>query len=73
MRSRNRSLLRKGESYNLETIGGELDRLIGVYRDNGFFKISREDIYAEVDTVVAGLINPNLDPFEQITPIAGSK
>src|SRR6478609_5174570 len=66
MRSRSRSLLKKGESYNLETIGGELDRLIGVYRDNGFFKISREDIYAEVDTVVAGLINPNLDPFEQL-------
>jgi hypothetical protein len=49
-----------------------LDRLIGVYRDNGFFKISREDIYAEVDTVVAGLINPNLDPFEQLRLLGGS-
>lgn len=40
--------------------------MLNVFRDNGYLKISREDVYAEVDTIVAALIDPGLDPFEQI-------
>jgi len=60
------SLLEINQPYSQQIVAAELDRLIEVYKDNGFYKISKEDVYAEVDTVVAGLINPNLDPFEQI-------
>ncbi len=60
------SLLKKGQPFTKEAIGLELNRLLNLYRDNGYFKISREDIYAEVDTVVAGLFDPALDPFERI-------
>ncbi|KIC93436.1 BamA/TamA family outer membrane protein [Flavihumibacter solisilvae] len=60
------SLIKKGEPFTKEKIARELDRLLLIYRNNGYLKISREDIYAEVDTVVAGLIDPGLDPFEQI-------
>ncbi len=60
------TLLKKNEPYSQQLVAAELDRLINVYKDNGYFKISREDIYAEVDTVVAALINPTLDPFEQL-------
>lgn len=60
------SLLKKGDSYSQQIVAAELDRLVEVFKDNGYFKVSREDVYAEVDTVIAALINPTLDPFEQI-------
>jgi outer membrane protein insertion porin family len=60
------SLLIKGQPYSQQKVSAELDRLIELYKNNGYFKITKEDIYAEVDTVLAGLINPGLDPFEQI-------
>ncbi|MEO5997362.1 MAG: BamA/TamA family outer membrane protein [Chitinophagaceae bacterium] len=65
LRSRRTSKLIKGESYAQQKISEELDRLIELYKNNGYYKIIKEDIYAEVDTVFAGLINPGLDPFEQ--------
>ncbi|GAO43461.1 hypothetical protein FPE01S_02_05660 [Flavihumibacter petaseus NBRC 106054] len=58
--------LKKGDTYTKDKIAQELDRLLNVFRNNGYLKISREDIYAEVDTVVAGIFDPGLDPFEQI-------
>jgi len=66
MASRNKSLLKKNEPYSIQNISGELDRLLNIYRNNGFYKINKEDLYAEQDTVVAALINPGLDVFEQI-------
>ncbi len=63
------TLLKKNEPYSQQIVSAELDRLIEVYKDNGYYKISRENLYAEVDTVLAGLINPSLDLFEQVTLI----
>ncbi len=63
---RNRSLLQKNTPYSIQQISNELDRLLGIYRDNGYFKLSREDLYVEHDTVVAALIDPSLGLFEQI-------
>lgn len=59
-------LVRKDDPYSEQTISNEVDRLVSIFRNNGYFKVSRNDIYAEVDTVVAALIDPTLDPFEQI-------
>lgn len=66
MEYRNRSDLKKNSAYNIEAVSNEVDRLLTSFRDNGYYKITRESIYAEVDTVVAALIDPTLDPFEQI-------
>lgn len=66
LRQVDRSVLKKGESYSLQKVSDELDRLITVFRNNGYYKLTKEDIYAEVDTVVAALIDPTLDPFDQI-------
>lgn len=60
-----RTLLKKGDPYTKDVVAAELDRLIDIFKNNGYYKITREDIYAEVDTVVAGLINPNIDIFER--------
>jgi outer membrane protein insertion porin family len=64
--SRSNSLVKKGAPYSVEIISAELDRLVEVYKNNGYYKISKEDLQAERDTVIAALINPNLDPFEQL-------
>lgn len=66
LESRDKAILRKGAVYSIADISAELDRLLTLYRNNGFYKISKEDLYAEHDTVVAALIDPNLDPFEQV-------
>lgn len=57
--------IKKNDPYSEQNISNELDRLLAVYRNHGYYKITREDMYAELDTVVAALIDPTLDPFEQ--------
>lgn len=66
LRNRDKSVLKKTESYSLQKVSDELDRLLIVFRNSGYYKINKEDLFAEVDTVVAALINPSIDPFEQI-------
>ncbi len=65
MQNIDKSLVKKNAQYSTNDISAELDRLLNIYRDNGYYKITREDLYAEHDTVVAALIDPGLDPFEQ--------
>lgn len=65
MENIDKSLVKKNAQYSTNDISAELDRLLNIYRDNGYYKITREDLYAEHDTVVAALIDPGLDPFEQ--------
>ncbi|MBO9571501.1 MAG: BamA/TamA family outer membrane protein [Chitinophagaceae bacterium] len=63
--NKNKALIKKNNNYSIQNISNELDRLITIYRNNGYYKINKEDLYAEHDTVVAALIDPGLDPFEQ--------
>ncbi|HRE52809.1 MAG TPA: BamA/TamA family outer membrane protein [Flavitalea sp.] len=64
--NREKSLLKKNDPYSLQNISDELDRLLKIYHDNGYYKIAKEHLYAEQDTVVSALIDPGLDPFEQL-------
>ena len=66
LQSIEKSLLKKGEPYSIQRISAELDRLLTIFRDNGYYKIAKEDLYVEQDTVLAALIDPTLDPFEQL-------
>ena len=63
--NQNQTLLRKNERYSRQLVGQELDRVIELLRNNGYYKVTKEDVYAEADTVAFGLIDPTLDPFEQ--------
>ena len=65
MQTRDQSLLKKTKPYSKQIISSEIDRLVNLFRNNGYYKISGKDIYAETDTVVAALIDPSLDPFQQ--------
>ena len=63
---RNETLLKKGVPFTEELILKELERLVELYRNNGYYKISREQLIAEVDSFYLPLLNPLLDPFERI-------
>ncbi len=64
------TLLKKGEPYSKQVINEELDRLVNLYRQNGYFNFTREDIYALVDSIDASLLTLTLDPFRQAQIIA---
>ncbi len=66
LKTKKESLLKKGGAYSDQSVNAELDRLLGLFRDSGYYKFSKESLYAERDTVVAALIDPTLDPFEQL-------
>lgn len=64
--SRTKSKIARNDGYSLQNVASELDRLLTLFRNNGYYKITKDDLYAEHDTVVAALIDPTIDPFEQI-------
>lgn len=60
----------KGKPYSKQQISKELDRLVSLYRNNGYFKITREDLFALVDSTNQQLLQLTLDPFEQAKLLA---
>jgi outer membrane protein assembly factor BamA len=66
LQNRDKSVLKKNEPFTMQSVSDELDRLLTIFRNSGYYKLAKEDLYAEVDTVVAALIDPGIDPFEQI-------
>ena len=63
---RHESFLKKNTPFTEELILNELERLVELYRNNGYYNFSREQLYVDVDTVYLPLLNPLLDPFERI-------
>ncbi len=64
------TFLTKGKPYTKQAITSELDRLVELYRQNGYYKFTREDIYASVDSMDTRLLELTLDPFKQAQIIA---
>lgn len=65
-----KTLLKKGAPYTKQLISSELDRLVSLYRQNGYYRFTREDVYALVDTTNTKLLQLTLDPFKQAEIIA---
>ena len=59
------TLLKKGKPYSKQLMSDELDRLVTLFRNNGYYRFSKEDMIVVLDTVVSALIDPNIDPFQQ--------
>ncbi len=70
LREQKATLLKKGAPYTKQAISSELDRLVNLYRQNGFFNFTRGDILVEVDTTDSKLLTLTLDPFKQAQIIA---
>jgi outer membrane protein insertion porin family len=65
MDSRDQSLIKVGKPYSRTVLANEINRLVDSFRNNGFYRFSKEDLFIEHDTVFAALIDPSLDPIEQ--------
>ncbi len=61
------TLLRKGMPFSEQLISREMNRLIELYRNNGYYNMNRDAIYADVDTTFLALLDPSLalDPIRQ--------
>lgn len=68
--NRKKTLLVTNKPFTKLLISNELDRLTSLFRRNGFYKFTRENIFAEADTTEVSLLEITLDPFEQARRIA---
>jgi len=62
--SRAKSILVNQSPFSYELIDQEISRITDLYQNSGYFKISKEDIIAEVDTINTSLLNAIANPFE---------
>jgi outer membrane protein assembly factor BamA len=60
------SLLKKGEPFAKATISQDLDRLVNLFRDNGYMRFGREELIGLWDTLDVSMLKPTFDPFEEI-------
>lgn len=65
----NQSYLTKGAAYSNQIINNELDRLVELFRNNGYFYFTKEKIFAEIDTLDQSLMQINLDPLGQMDQV----
>lgn len=56
-------------AYSNESINNELDRLVELFRANGYYYFTKEKIFVEVDTLNQGLMELNLDPLDQMNQV----
>ena len=65
-----KSLLQKGKPVNKAAVLGEISRLVELYRNNGYYKFTSEELKVRGDTSLEALTNISDDPFEQLRLLA---
>jgi hypothetical protein len=68
--SQKETMLKKGKPYSKEIVANELGRLVTVYRQNGYYQLSRDNLLAEADTTDKALLQLTVDPFELASKLA---
>lgn len=64
--SKPQSFLKKGSAFSIQSISQEFDRLVELYRENGYLRFTRDELVGIWDTLDVALLRPTFDPFEQI-------
>jgi outer membrane protein insertion porin family len=64
------SVIKKGEPFAKPLVSTEFNRLVDIYRNNGYLLFSFDDLLAVWDTVGLALLRPTLDPIEQAEQLA---
>jgi outer membrane protein insertion porin family len=59
-----KSYLRKNDPYSKQIIAAELDRLVAHFRNNGYYRLNRDNLVAFVDTTDQLIDSLIIDPFE---------
>jgi outer membrane protein insertion porin family len=65
-----KTLIKKGEPVTKAAVLGELNRLVDLYRNNGYYKFTSEELIMRGDTTVAALTTVTEDIFEQLQLLA---
>jgi outer membrane protein insertion porin family len=60
------AFIKKGDPFATAPVSLELDRLVDLYRNNGYLRFTKDELKGYWDTLNLALLNPSLDPFEQI-------
>ena len=60
------AIVKKGDDFAKAPISAELDRLTDVFRNSGYLRFSRDELVGIWDTLDVSLLQPGLDPFEQL-------
>ncbi len=61
-----KAVLKKGDIVTKAAVLGEISRLVDVYRNNGYYKFTSEELKVQGDTSLEALTNISDDPFEQL-------
>ena len=64
--TRSKSYLAKGKPVSKSDILGEISRLVELYRNNGYYKFTSDDLTLRGDTTIAALTIISDDPFENL-------
>ncbi len=68
-----KSLLEENKPISKAAVLGEQSRLVDIYRNNGYYKITTEELKVRGDTTLDLLTNISDDPFEQIQQLAEAR
>jgi outer membrane protein insertion porin family len=60
------AMIKKGDPFAKVAISAELDRLVELYRNNGYLRFGREVMIGLWDTLDVSLLRPVFDPIEQL-------
>ncbi len=66
LQNADKSLLKKGNPVTKAGVLGELNRLVLLYRNNGYYKITSEELKMRGDTTIGALTTVTTDIFEQL-------
>lgn len=68
-----KSYIKQGKTaFSKQVIATELDREVALFRQRGYFLLTRENLIAEIDTTDLSLLVLTADPFEQAQKIAAA-
>lgn len=56
----------KGKPFAKGIISDEFDRLVDLYRNNGYLRFTRDELVGVWDTLDVALLHPTADPMEQL-------
>ncbi|HMI77933.1 MAG TPA: hypothetical protein VK484_04025, partial [Ferruginibacter sp.] len=65
-----KTLIKVGDPVTKAAVLGELNRLVDIYRNNGYYKFTAEELVMRGDTTVAALTTITDDIFEQLRLLA---
>ena len=64
------TLIKEGKPVTKAAVLGEMNRLVDIYRNNGYYKFTAEELVMRGDTTVAALTTITDDIFEQLRLLA---